>query len=32
VLRYLKGIVDLGVLYQKKGNEELMAYTNNDYA
>jgi len=32
VLRYLKCIVDLGVLYQKKGNEELMAYTNNDYA
>ena len=32
VLRYLKGIVDLGVIYQKKGNEELMAYTNNDYA
>jgi len=32
VLRYLKGIVDLGVLYQKKGNEELITYTNNDYA
>lgn len=32
VLRCLKGNVDLGVFYQKKGNGELMAYTNSDYA
>uniref|UniRef100_A0A2N9EXA4 Integrase catalytic domain-containing protein n=1 Tax=Fagus sylvatica TaxID=28930 RepID=A0A2N9EXA4_FAGSY len=32
VLRYLKGTVDLGVFYRKKGNGELMAYTDSDYA
>ena len=32
VLRYLKGIVDLGVFYRNEGNGELMAYTDSDYA
>ena len=32
VLRYLKGTIDLGILYQKRGNGELIAYTDNDYA
>jgi len=33
VLRYLKDTVDLGIFfYQKEGNKELMAYTDNDYA
>ena len=32
VLRYLKGTVDLGILYQKEGNGELIAYTDSDYA
>lgn len=32
VLRYLKGTVDLGVFYRKKGKGELMAYTDSDYA
>ena len=32
VLRYLKGTLDLGVLYWKRGNGELIAYTDNDYA
>ena len=32
VLRYLKGAVDLGILYQKRGNGELITYTDSDYA
>jgi len=32
VLRYLKGTMDLGIFYQKKGNGELVAYTDSDYA
>jgi hypothetical protein len=31
VLRYLKGTMDLGIFYQKKGNKELLTYTNSDY-
>ena len=31
VLRCLKGTIDLGVLRRKKGNGELIAYTNSDY-
>ena len=32
VLRYLKGTIDLRILYQKRGNGELIAYTDSDYA
>lgn len=32
VLRYLKGIVSFGLLYRKRGKEELIGYTDNDYA
>jgi hypothetical protein len=32
ILRYLKGTVDYGVFYKKGGNEELVAYTDSDYA
>ena len=32
ILRYLKGTIDFGVLYEKGGNEELIAYTYSDYA
>ena len=32
VLRYLKGTIDLGILYRKRGNGELIAYTDSDYA
>ena len=32
VLRYLKGTIDLRILYRKRGNGELIAYTDNDYA
>lgn len=32
VLRYLKGTVDLGILYSKGGSEELIAYADSDYA
>jgi len=31
VLRYLKGICDFGILYTKRGEDKLIAYTNNDY-
>ena len=31
VLRNLKGTVDLGVLYRKRGNGELIQYTGSDY-
>ena len=31
ILRYLKGTVDYGVFYKKGGNEDLVAYTDNDY-
>ena len=31
ILRYLIGTVDYGVFYKKGGNEELVAYTDNDY-
>nr|KYP44456.1 Retrovirus-related Pol polyprotein from transposon TNT 1-94 [Cajanus cajan] len=32
VLRYLQGTVDFGIFYKKGGDEELLAYTNSDYA
>ena len=32
VLRYLKGTVDLGILYRKRGNGELIAYIDSDYS
>ncbi|KAE8666712.1 Ubiquitin carboxyl-terminal hydrolase family protein [Hibiscus syriacus] len=32
ILRYVRGTVDLGILYKKQGNKELMAYTDSDYA
>lgn len=32
VLRYLKGTTDFGNFYRKGGNEELMAYSDGDYA
>jgi hypothetical protein len=32
ILRYLKGTVDYGVFYKKGENEELVAYTDSDYA
>ena len=32
VLRYLKGTIDLGIFYRKRGNVELIAYTDSDYA
>jgi len=32
VLRYLKGTSDFGIFYKRGGNNELLAYTNSDYA
>lgn len=32
VLRYLKGTLDFGIFYKKGGNNELIAYTDSDYA
>lgn len=32
ILRYLKGTIDFGVFYKKGGSEELIAYTDSDYA
>lgn len=32
VLRYLKGTIDLGIIYRKRGNGELIAYIDSDYA
>ena len=32
VLRYLKGTCDFGILYSKRGEDKLIAYTNSDYA
>ena len=31
ILRYLKGTTDYGVFYKNEEDEELTAYTNNDY-
>lgn len=31
-LRYLKGTVNYGILYKKGGEEELLAFTDSDYA
>lgn len=32
ILRYIKGTIGFGVLYKKEGNQELLGYTNSDYA
>ena len=32
VLRYLKGTTEFGIFYKKRGDDELAAYTDNDYA
>jgi len=32
VLRYVKGTSSLGVFYKKEGNQELLGYTDSDYA
>jgi hypothetical protein len=32
VLRYVKGTVIFGVFYKKEGNQELLGYTDSDYA
>lgn len=31
-LRYLKGTIDYGICYSKNGNQELIAFTDSDYA
>ncbi|KAM2209148.1 hypothetical protein ACFXTI_025049 [Malus domestica] len=31
-LRYVKGTIGLGVFYRKKGNQELLGYSDSDYA
>ena len=32
VLRYLRGTIDFGIFYRKGGDDELVAYTDRDYA
>jgi len=32
VLRYLKGTTDFGIFYRKGGDDELVPYTDSDYA
>jgi len=32
VLRYLKGTTDLGIFYRNGGDDELVTYTDSDYA
>jgi hypothetical protein len=32
VLRYVKGTVNFGIFYKKRGSEELFEYTDNNYA
>ena len=32
VLRYLKGTTGFGIFYKKGGDDELVAYTDSDYA
>lgn len=32
VLRYVKGTVNLGIFYKRRGDEKLLAYTDSDYA
>lgn len=32
VLRYIKWTLGLGILYKKRGNDHLVAYTDSDYA
>ncbi|XP_057451761.1 secreted RxLR effector protein 161-like [Lotus japonicus] len=32
IFRYLNGTIDLGILYNRKGNEDLVAFTDSDYA
>lgn len=31
-MRYLKGIIEFGIFYKKRGDYKLIAYTNSDYA
>lgn len=31
-LRYIRGTMDYGIMYKKKGNEDLLAFTDSDYA
>jgi len=31
ILQYLKGIVELGILYKRGGEDSLMTYSNSDY-
>ncbi|KAM0960125.1 hypothetical protein ACFX2I_025122 [Malus domestica] len=31
-LRYVKGTIGLGVFYRKEGNQELLGYSDSDYA
>ena len=32
MLQYLKGTIDFGIFYRKEGDDELVAYTDRDYA
>ena len=32
VMRYIKGTADFGIYYRKQDNEELVAFTDSDYA
>lgn len=32
IIRYLKGTIELGILYRRGGKESLIAYFDNDYA
>lgn len=32
IFRYLNGTIDLGILYNRKGKEDLVAFTDSDYA
>lgn len=32
IIRYLKGTIELGILYKRGGKESLIAYFDNDYA
>lgn len=32
VLRYIKGTVNYGIFFQRKGSERLMAHRDSDYA
>lgn len=32
ILRYLNGTINLGIMYSRRGNSELIGYVDNDYA